>query len=188
MGLGLAACKSDVPPDLDDYTILTKDASFLATANRLSGTGTVLFSTAFSAIESSTNLEVAFTLQDGGSLRIDTYATNLLATGLEILFSRSGSTLTAKLVKGSTESDFSDQLTAFDVTNTIRLYIDVHNADDPARVLVWGVNSKDSSEALLDTSSGTVTSPGQGEGTYWGFEMTSAGVSYARASTAHVTD
>lgn len=179
------ACGVSVPVhQLDDYQIVAKNDAFTTTLDKIAGTGKVLFSTPFGSLSSDKSYELQFRLEEGGVLRIDSHANTDRSLGVDILLGRSGALLTASLYKGSTETDITEALSSYDASSNMRMYIDVQNSQTPARVLIWAVRSRESSEALLDTSAGVFSSPGRGEGLYWALEMSKASVTYARASNA----
>lgn len=185
--LSLGACTADPFYAIDAYTILEKSTDFTGTRNRVTGTATLLFDTAFDAIESSRSFEITFQLQDGGTLRLLSHASDTLTTGIEVLFTRVGTSLQGTLVNGVNESGFTSKLTEIDASTRMEFFVNVTNTESTSRVVVWTYNSRDATKAALDTDrSGDAASPGPGLGTRWGIELTQATLVYARNKDSRI--
>lgn len=183
----LGACSPEPFYALDAYTILEKSTDFTGTRNRVSGTGTLLFDTAFDAIVSSRSFELTFQLQDGGSLRLYSHGDDTLTSAVEVLFTRAGTSLQGTLVNGATEVGFTSSLTSIDASTRMEFFVNVANTESTSRIVVWTYNSRDVSKAALDTdNSSDAASPGPGLGTRWGLALTQATLSYARNKASRI--
>jgi hypothetical protein len=153
--------------------------------DELKGTGTVLFRDPLGEVAGEKNISLDFSLEDGGSLSLVTYADTSLKNGVNLTFSRRGSSLNATLEVGSQKTDVRTVLSQ-DPFSKITLDIDVHNAETPVHVMVWnrGVTSYTSSNALFDSETSQMQIQGNGTASYWGVALTKASITKAVVTEA----
>lgn len=180
----LVACGGGANPDRDaagDFDIqglrfLALDGGGLtASGGGVQGTGSVLSLQALPGVSGANGFNIAFTLQDGGRLVMVTNADRKLKGGVEIDFSRTGTSLTVLVRAQGTgiEVDWSEHFAEIDASGEISLFIDVHNDHgDYAHLLFWTGSAE---EPFLDSGEHTDGAPGNGVGgEAWGFHLTDA--------------
>ena len=186
--LTLAACGGGYNPDKDNL----KNAIELGESAYYDlGQGQGLMTQAPNSTSSGANFEVSFALQDQGSFRLYTFASNQLKGGLEILFERQGPTLKVAAKTTTTTQDWSSRFAHIDATEVITLTADIHNNEKPAHILIWegakdpSMNHRNaiynSAEDSLDL--GYDNGPGNGFGRHWGFQVHNAQLQKALLSS-----
>lgn len=170
----LVACGGGYNPDKD----LARQAIELGDSSYLDlGNGRGVMTSVASTIQSGSNFEITFSIEDQGRLVLYTYSNNDLTAGLEFVFSRSAGTLSVFLRHQGQEQDLSSLFTNINASEVQTFTIDVHNNERPAHILMWtggkrtGLNHRNtiynSGEDSLDL--GYDSAPGNGQGRSWGF-------------------
>lgn len=162
---------------VDEATLLS--GSLTSTADTLSGSGSAVFNTPLSGVSSKQSYALTFTLSDGGSLQLHSNASNALASGVYVEFSRSGAALTVKLKQGAGETDVSAAFSGVSASGTISIVVDVHNDETPAHILAWTGTSYTEGAATLNSEDSGNNAPGNGTGQYWGLVLSNATVTRA---------
>ncbi|NRA44828.1 MAG: hypothetical protein HRU09_07730 [Oligoflexales bacterium] len=127
---------------------------------------------------------LSFTLEDAGSLTLTSNAANDLTAGISLMFSRSGTTLTAKIKNDSSEVDISSSFTDVDASGSLSFQSDFHNDESPTHILVWsGVTEFTEDNAKFNSEDGG-EAPGQGAGNLWGLVLDKASVTAATVTEA----
>jgi hypothetical protein len=182
----IAACGKKLEPLPADATLLDAtvlNAGSLRTdGSTLSGTGSVVLNQPLSGTASGQSYALAFRLEDGGSLTLQSNASNRLQNGIALHFQRNGAALSVKLIAGGAENDVSNAFATLDVTGELQLQIDVHNNEVPAHILVWSGADFSEGAALLNSEEAGREAPGNGAGQYWGLELSQASVTRAAVS------
>lgn len=188
----LGACGGGYNPDKDNLSkaLPLGDSSYYDL-----GGNKGLMSEGLSSVTTGANFEVSFTLQDGGSFILYTFANSQLQNGFNFKFSRQGSTLTVHAEAQGQVQDWSPLFTDVDASQALTFTLDVHNNEHPAHVMVWlgakssGMNHTNtlynSAEDSLDLNYDS--SPGNGSGRAWGFEVQNAQLTNARLSSPQDT-
>jgi hypothetical protein len=180
--LSLGCAKKDAPAEstttFGNSTVVTGTLS--SSPASLSGTGVAVFNAPLSGLKSKNSYALAFALTDGGSVTLQANSTNRAANGLAIRFSRSGETLSVKMIAGGAETDVSSKFTGIKASDALSFQIDVHNDETPAHVLVWTGADFSEDAALLNSESAGFEAPGNGNGSFWGLELMGATVTSAK--------
>ena len=210
--LALISCADTTSSDeteavkLGEVEFLKTDGANLDISDTgFSGTGKVMAKLPLESIKSGINFHLVGAIEDNGQLRLTTFSDDKLENGLAFELSRSGDTLGVKILAEGKESDITDYFTAIKASEEISLFIDVHNNETPAHILIWkGDVTTFSEENVLfnseadhdhheeeghgeeeeghkeghddETHDEEVTSPGNGSGTVWGVELTKASI------------
>ncbi|AHZ83732.1 hypothetical protein Bb109J_c3125 [Bdellovibrio bacteriovorus] len=186
--LTLAACGGGHNPDKDNLSkaLQVGDSSYYDL-----GAGKGLMTDGISEVSSGVNFEVTFTLNDGGSLSLHTFASSNLQSGFTVTFTRTGTTLQVHADTQGNVQDWSSLFAAVDASGTLTFTLDIHNNERPAHVLIWnGAKAPDmdhtntvynSAEDSLDLNYDAA--PGNGSGRAWGFTATNAQLLNARLSS-----
>lgn len=152
--------------------------------DHVAGSGKLVFNAPLGETASGSHFRLTFTVEDGGSMTLTTYATNELEDGVMIVMARSGAKLDVTLSVAAETQDLSAAFAAIDANEEIALAFDVHNDEAPAHILAWF--AKDATgdlaetledKALLNTED--QPSPGNGAGVYWGLALNRAVVTTA---------
>ncbi|WP_374031245.1 hypothetical protein [Bdellovibrio bacteriovorus] len=186
--LALAACGGGHNPDKDNLSkaLQVGDSSYYDL-----GSGKGLMSEGISAVSAGANFEITFTLNDGGSLSLHTFANSSLQSGFTVTFTRIGNVLQVHADAQGEVQDWSSLFAAVDASTTLTFNLDIHNNERPAHVLIWnGAKASDmdhtntvynSAEDSLDLNYDAA--PGNGSGRAWGFTATNAQLLNARLSS-----
>jgi hypothetical protein len=145
----------------------------------LSGTGSVVAVEALAeSSDSGRNISLTFSVQEGGSLVLRTFAKNDLTGGIDIKLSRVSSRLSLNFIKGNDVSA-SRELEGVDATSEIKLILDIHNDESPAHIVVWnGAGTFNKDQKLLDSEEENSIQPaGKGGDKFWGFSLNNASLS-----------
>lgn len=164
-----------------DATILNP-GSLRTDGSTVSGTGSLVVNQPLAGTASGQSYALAFRLEDGGSLTLQSNASNRLQGGVALRFERLGAALRVKLLAGGTENDVSDAFATLDATSELQLQIDLHNNEVPAHILVWSGTDFSEGAALLNTEEAGREAPGNGSGQFWGLELAQANVTRATVS------
>jgi hypothetical protein len=168
---------------LGSLTYIVLDAGDLQrTDTKISGTGRVAFKEPIGEIGSKKDYAVAFTLEDGGTLKLVPHGDDKLAGAVSVALARSGSKVTATLSAGGNDAA-GRVLEGVDASKEMKLYIDVHNDETPSHILVWSGADFSEDKALLNSEKDGET-PGHGGGTFWGLALTKATVTEVEISNA----
>lgn len=126
--------------------------------------------------DSGKNLTVTFTLEDGGSLLLKTFASSSLENGVNVHLTRSGEQLKVKTSKGSESG--TEKTMSLSANGSIGVSVDVHNNESPTHVLVWAASEAAPAEdnALFNSESDGGAA-GQGAENFWGLSLVKASVS-----------
>ena len=153
-------------------------------AERLSGTGTVIFDAPLTAIGESSSHRVSFLLAESGSMTLVLYANSESESGLNIEFSRTGKALRVVATKGTERTDLSRYFPGVDASRLLDYQIDIHNDENPAHVLVWkGFEPEfNESNAIINSESRSQRMPSRGEGIYKALVLKNAFVFKAQSS------
>ncbi|MEN9530503.1 MAG: hypothetical protein RI932_2376 [Pseudomonadota bacterium] len=155
------------------------NANFVFNSGALSGTGSAVAVEPLSEkTDGGRNISISFSVQDGGSLVLRTFAKNDLSSGIDIKFSRSSSKLNMSFIQGETISS-AKELEGIDASTEIKLLVDVHNDESPAHIVVWsGAGSFNKEQPLHDSEdSGAIQPAAQGVDKYWGIALDKATLS-----------
>lgn len=161
-----------------EFVYLVPD-TLVGTSEGVSGSGKMAAKLPLGEIKDKKNLKVKTTLQDQGSVTLYAFANRELTQGLSIELKRMGSKLTVNLKKGETSTDISKSFAAIDASKEVHLLFDVHNDEEPAHLLAWAGETPSPSEdnALYNSEKESDgAAPGNGEGTYWGVQLSQAKV------------
>lgn len=186
--MALVACGGGHNPDKDNLSkaLQVGDSSYYDL-----GAGKGLMTDGISSVASGANFEVTFTLNDGGSLSLHTFANSNLQSGFTVTFTRTGNVLQVHADAQGISQDWSSLFAAIDASGTLTFTLDVHNNERPAHVLIWsGAKASDmdhtntvynSAEDSLDLNYDAA--PGNGSGRAWGFTANNAQLLNARLSS-----
>lgn len=162
------------------YSVIA-DNGLLSDGDVVSGNGSLIFNNPLPGIDSNRSYALSFSLEDDGELSLYSHSNNSLNNSIELVLTRDGNTLNASLVKGSDTEDISSAFSAIDAAEPTTLQVDIHNEEEPAHILIWTGSDFSEEAAIINTEEG-YESPGNGEGTFWGLELTDASVSQASVS------
>lgn len=156
-------------------------------SNTISGSGSFVFTKkiAEDEVNAKKNYHLTFTLEDDATLEFTVHSDELLSSGLEILFSRNGISLGANVRASGENVDVSSFFRQVDATQSIDLYIDIHNGESPARIVVWnGDDDFSETAAIFDSATSGLTMPGKGTSVYWGMTLNPSSLTIATLSEA----
>ncbi|MEN9809891.1 MAG: hypothetical protein RLZZ488_1458 [Pseudomonadota bacterium] len=126
--------------------------------------------------DSGKNLTVTFTMEDGGSLLLKTFASSSLENGVNVHLTRSGDQLKVKTTKGNESG--TEKTLSLSANGSIGLSVDVHNNESPTHVLVWAASEAAPAEGnALFNSESDGGAAGQGAENFWGLSLVKASVS-----------
>jgi hypothetical protein len=175
---------------LTSFSVISGGGSPSISSSALSGTGSLVYSEALTA--EANNFRLTFTLADGGSLSWVAYASNGLANGLEVRFTRTGNAINTTLrFNGGSESGAS-QFLASGGNGTIEVFIDAHNGESPSHVLLYPGTTTNFADtnATLNSEGGAFSSwanRGTGGG-FFGVRLENASLTEVVASAAKFAD
>ena len=145
----------------------------------ISGTGSALaVSPLADSVDGGKNIELTFSLNDGGSLILKAFSKTDLSGGVDIHLKRDASKLEIKF------GESQEKELAIDAAGEMKLLLDVHNDEDPAHIVIWngaGVFSKEDS-ILNSEDDGAIKPSGKGGDKFWGVTLTNATLSSAVVS------
>ncbi len=154
------------------------DAGDLQRADtHLKGSGAVAFKQPLGELGSKKSYDLAFTLDDGGSVTLITQADQKLENGVVLVFTRVGAGLSVALGAAGQIGE-AKPLDGVDAASALRIVVDVHNDESPAHVLVWADAEFGEEKAVFNSEEDGPT-PGQGTGTFWGLRLAKAQVTTA---------
>ena len=102
----------------------------------VTGSGNLNLGQVVDTAASGKNFQATVTLEDGDSVTLLAFADSSLENGVNIVFTRSGSTVEWVLAENSgtlKTSSFSDA----DATKELVINVDLHNDEEPAHVIIW---------------------------------------------------
>lgn len=164
-----------------DFKILNS-AGLSFDASTLIGSGDVVAKLPLATNkDSGKNIALTFFLEDSGSLAVNAFSSASLENGINVVFTRSGSSLKAKTThKDSTSQEKNLTLNA---SSPVSVLIDVHNDESPAHILIWnGTEATPSEENALFNTEKDAESAGQGTETFWGLSLSKAKIINASLS------
>ena len=171
----LSACGGGYNPD----KALQNNAQKLGESSYFDlGNGQGLMTEAIQNIASGANFQVGFSLDDGGSFTLTTFANKDLTGGIDMVFTRSGGALSVQVITSTQTQDWSSYFTSVDAAADVQLTMDIHNNEHPAHIMVWqGAKnaSMDHRNTLYNSAEDSIdlgydNSPGNGVGRAWGFK------------------
>ncbi|UXR64289.1 hypothetical protein EZJ49_14570 [Bdellovibrio bacteriovorus] len=186
--LMVAACGGGYNPDKDNLSkaLPVGESSYYDLGNNKG-----LMTEGLSSVASAANFEISFNLQDGGSLTLHTFTNSQLQSGFKFKFARQGGALLIQAEAQGQIQNWSSLFTDIDATQKLTFTMDVHNNEHPAHVMIW-VGAKSSSMNHTNTIYNSAedsldlnydSSPGNGSGRAWGFELINAQLTNARLSS-----
>lgn len=186
----LGACGGDddngsttVSLDGAGYVVITP-GSLQHNSDNVAGSGSIVFNDPLSGIDTKHSYALSFTIEDGGSLTLGSHATNQLASGVNVVLSRSGSALSVILQAEGGQTDVSAAFAGIvDASGPINVQIDVHNDEAPAHILAWTGQSFDEADAIFNSEEDG-DAPGNGSGNFWGLILQNATVNTAEVGDA----
>ena len=175
--------KQVIPPtddaaagDSQQFTIGGKSFSGISaaaiqqTSSGVTGTGSLLSATASSAIKTENHFAFTGKITEGGSVKLVTFASTSLKSGVEVLFRVTSGKL--KLQVGG--KDLSSKLTSIAASGTLNIGVDVHNSEANPHVLVWvNASSKNVQTAVMNSEDAGLNLA-RGSGKNWGVEISGA--------------
>ncbi len=179
------------------FAVKGESSALETKSDEIKGSGKVAFKDPIAtSVDAEKHVELQFSLEDGGSLKLLAFANKDLEEGIDLLFTRSGQSLEGKILVADKETDITGQqgMADFDASQAINLKIDIHNSEDPAHVIMWqaepSVEVSEETEKLnsADSEEGDVAAQGRGSGTFWGVELTNATVNHIELKDAQETD
>ena len=164
-------------PDLGGSKYTKVESGTLQQSGKtLSGTGRIVFNDPLTEVGSNKNFDLSFSLEDGSSFTLITHSTNKLEQGVEVRFSRQGTSLKVTFRVQGSENDVSDAFLDVVASGPLRFFVDAHNSESPAHFLIWkgDATSFDEENALLNSESDGMAVPGNGSGNFWGMSLENA--------------
>ena len=159
----------------------------------MSGTCGLLSAADMGGISAGRSVALRFRLLDGGAVSLHAYSTNLQG-GVDLRFSRVGTSLRFQGTIGGQSVDHSPRFASIDAANEVALQIDVHNNESPTHVLIWSASagpSFDPANKLVNTAlCGPGSNPNYDCSTQWGISSgtgSSLGISLESASLISAT-
>ena len=171
----------------EKFTVLSSEETLRFGGGRLYGTGRVRFVQDLGGVDTAVNYVLTFSLEESGKLSLISHANASLENGLEIMFQRTGSTLTVNAKAGRVTDDWSSFFTSINASQTMKISVDVHNDESLTHVILWN-DLVSASAPLLDSGADLNGAPGNGFGQNWGLKLEAAsvaGVSKGGARDAH---
>lgn len=162
---------------LDGKTYIVSDSGTLtSTPEELTGTGSVIFKEPVGEIGSNKNYALTFTVEEGHSLQLLSHSSNKLAGGVFVKLNRDAAKLSLTLSAGGKETA-PKVLEGIDASAEISLWIDIHNSEDPAHILIWKEGQDDPTEdnAIYNSDADGAT-PGKGSDGFYGLILNKATV------------
>ncbi|MBP6217255.1 MAG: hypothetical protein KA436_01565 [Oligoflexales bacterium] len=195
--LSLSACgkkSNDAAPTasegaLNGKNYLIVDAGSLTlTGSELSGSGRVVFNDPIGEVGSNQNYSLTFTVDDGAALELVSHSDNKLENAVTIKLVRSGAKLSVSLLADGKETA-ARVLDGVDASTDIKLWVDVHNSESPAHVLLWkaGQSNPNDDNALYNSDADGET-PGRGAAGFYGLILNKAVVKELTLGNAKFAD
>ena len=153
------------------------------------GSGSIAFKNPVGEVKAKKNYALEFLLDDKASVKLVTHSNEKLENGFEFAFTRAGKTLQVVTTAEGKSVDISGAgtLSSIDATQKIKVFVDVHNDETPAHVLIWNQATQDPTEenAAYNSESAegagdSFNSPGNGAATFWGLVLSNANVTSAQ--------
>jgi hypothetical protein len=182
MGVNLSGCGSARNPDREAAEALPEDqklggfkfeilsgSQLSLRAGKLEGDGQIRVASPMIKVNSGHNFYFKFRIEDGGELRVQTFARTDLSGGVELILRRpvGAEQISVALMVGTEERDYTALLPRFAANDVHELWWDVHNNDgDQMHTVLW--NEAQGDELLEDLV------PMQGVGVQWGVRLRSA--------------
>lgn len=164
------------------YVVITP-GSLQHNSDNVAGSGSIVFNDPLSGIDSKHSYALSFTIEDGGSLTLGSHATNQLASGVNVVLSRSGPALSATIQAEGGQTDISAAFAGIDASGPINVQIDIHNDEAPAHILIWTGTSFDEADAVFNSEEDG-DAPGNGSDNFWGLILQNAVVTTAEVGDA----
>ncbi len=156
-----------------DY-VLVESGTLESSDSAIAGTGSFVQNTPLEGIESGNNFQLSATLEEGSSITLYANGSAKNANGLSIEFANNSGSLSVTASKSGTDVDISSSFAGKSAT-VLSYYLDIHNDESPAHVLIWnGIETGFDEEDALFNSEEDGEMPGNGAGTYFGVSMTDA--------------
>lgn len=180
VALFLNACSSDnSDQESSSNTIVLGETAFTQidgnnisiSDSKTDGDGTLMGLNPLGSLASGKNFKLEASLKAGGSIILKTYADESGNNGLNFKFSNSNNAL----VVTASGPNFSSDLSSFfsDASPTeFTFYIDVHNDETPAHVIIW--DNDPTTSPIYDSEDDTPGFEANGSGTYFGATLDSA--------------
>lgn len=182
LGFNLSGCGSSRNPDREAAEALPEDqklggfkfeilpgSQLSLRAGKLEGDGQIRVASPMIKVNSAHNFYLKFKIEDGGELRVQTFARTDLSGGVDLILRRPAGAeqISVALMVGSEERDYTTLLPRFAANEVHELWWDVHNNDgDQMHTVLW--NEAQGDELLEDLV------PIQGVGVQWGVRLRSA--------------
>ena len=174
LSLVAGACSSD-DDNNDSCSVLgpcyTAGSGITEDGSGVSGTGTVDFGEIADSADSARNFKFTVSLEEGSSVTLNAFAQDDLANGANIVFTRTGSTVTFNGGEGA-KTLLNANLTNADANAAMTINVDVHNNEEgEAHVIAWAGNTdpEEDSEDLENHAT-------KGVGVYAGLTLSNATV------------
>ncbi len=180
--VSISACGSSRNPDREAAEALPEDqklggfkfeilpgSNFKLGRGQIEGDGQIRLASPMLKANSAHNFYLKFKIEEGGELRLQTFANSDLNGGVDLWIRRPVGTdqLSIALIVGSEERDYTDLLPRFRADQEHELWWDVHNNDgDQMHAVLW--NQAQGDELLEDLL------PVQGIGVQWGARLRGA--------------
>ena len=192
----------DSNPNIDAHN----SAGLTSIENSISGNGSAIFTSSLGAIDSGAHFAVVAALDIGESFTIHAYSDNQLANGIDLMVTRPANTPTnlEVMIEGH---DISSNFSSVEADHPISIFMDVHNDESPAHVLIWTAEEEhhhheeehehhdeerehheghlEEDDAVFNSENVAVVN-GQGAGAFWGLTLVGAEVTTAKAEEAAV--
>lgn len=183
IGLLISGCGGDPlatgPYQLNSADYATRSAGTLQHhGSSVEGSGSLIFISPLAGIPSKDSYALQFSLTDQGSLTLVTHSDDQLNQGINLVFTRNGSSLTAIIQAGGINTS-TFTLGGVDASSTTQLQVDLHNDESPAHILIWNGSNFAKDEAIYDSEIPGMNAPGNGAGSYWGLVLSNAKVGQA---------
>lgn len=111
------------PSNIAEYVLL-QQGSLVATAEGLSGSGTVIFKE--SRKDEDNRYTLSFSLQDKGSLTLHSNANSKLQNGVTFTYKRDGDILQVILKRGAEEYDVSTDFSEIKASEQLEFFVEIH--------------------------------------------------------------
>lgn len=199
--LVLAACSGAQEEDIsgiDGYTVITNSFSEY-NANKVSGSGTILFNETLSVFSSRSLALKASLDQSIGTSSVSAvfYSANSTIPGndgITVTFNRSGANVSGQISYNGNSVSINSARMSYYFPTALDLIVEVHNIGSKAQVLVWrrdmtvyGPDTADiNTNRAGDTNSALPTQTGSGS--YVGLIIQNSTVTAARLGTQKVLD
>lgn len=141
-----------------------------------------LMADSLAEVRGSSNFEMSFSLQDGGSAIFYFFAKENLNDGIAIEFKKEQGQLKVFASAQGAKQEWSSLFSAIDTSGVMIFTLDIHNNESPAHIMLW-TGSKSSSLNHRNTTYNSAedsidlnydAAPGNGLGRSWGFQLNNA--------------